>query len=301
MISGWILDPDRKKMSKSKGNVSRRCTCSSSTPPTPCATGRRARGSARTPPSTRRCWKVGKRLVTKLFNAGKFVLAQPAPARPIDGELDRAFVARLRALAEECTRCFEAYEYAHALQETESFFWTHFTDTYLELVKLRARAWSESGGRDSAAESGSAVAALRLGLSVLLRLFAPVLPYITEEVWSWVFAAETGHASIHVAPWPGDADFAGVSAPADPQSFAVAVSALAAINKAKADAEVSMGREVLRIELAAEPDTLRRFEAVAADVWRAARCLGHVTRADAALEAGAFSAHGAEFAPKAAE
>jgi len=298
MISGWILDPDRKKMSKSKGNV---------TTPLPLLeqytadAGRYWAASARLGSDTafdEKVWKIGKRLVTKLFNAGKFVLSQTGEKHPISCELDRAFVAGLAHLAEESTSRYEGYEYAHALQETETFFWTQFTDTYLELAKPRARAYLDGATGDAAAASGSAVAALRLGLSVLLRLFAPVMPYITEEVWSWSFAGETGHDSIHAAPWPGEADFDGVEAPADPESFELAVAALAAINKAKADAEVSMAREVEGLVIAANDETLTRVGPVLDDVLRAARCAAHETAVDASLEDGVFDVRDARFAPK---
>jgi len=142
------------------------------------------------------------------------------------------------------------------------------------------------------------VASLRLGLSVLLRLFAPVLPYITEEVWSWSFAEETGHPSIHQAPWPGQADFAAVAAPDDVSSFDLAVAAHAAINKAKADAEVSMGREVEKLTLVAKGETLERLGPVLGDVLAAARCLSHTTEAREEMEAGVFAIEGAVFAPK---
>ncbi len=298
MISGWILDPDRKKMSKSKGNVM------TPLPLLETYTADAARywaASARLGSDTafdESVWKIGKRLVTKLFNAGKFVLAQTGEVHPISNELDRAFVAKLRALAESSTANFEQYNYAHALQDIESFFWTHFTDTYLELAKVRARAFEDGATGDEAVASASAVASLRLGLSVLLRLFAPVLPYITEEVWSWAFAAETGHASIHAAPWPGAADFDRVAAPADPASFDVAVAAHGAINKAKADASVSMGREVEDLVIHANAQTLAQFEAVAADVLAAARCLAHRTAVADALEDGVFEVSDARFAPK---
>src|SRR5258705_12576006 len=129
-------------------------------------------------------FKVGKRLTTKLFNAGKFVLQQEGDVAPIDHELDRAFVTRLRALVERVTGLYQEFEFAHALQETETFFWRDFTDTYLELAKVRARD----------AAGSSAIAALRLGLDGLLRLFAPVLPYITQGVWAWALAAQPGPA-----------------------------------------------------------------------------------------------------------
>src|SRR6185369_7359554 len=192
VISGWILDPDRKKMSKSKGNVV-----------TPLhlldeytSDGVRYwAAGARLGTDTafdEKVLKVGKRLVTKIYNAGKFVLQQEGPRAAVDVELDRAFVQRLRDLVAQVTRSLDEFDYAHALQDTEAFFWRDFTDTYLELVKHRAR--DDAGG--------SAIAALRLGLDVLLRLFAPVLPYVTEEVWSWAFAGERDQPSIHGAPWP---------------------------------------------------------------------------------------------------
>ncbi len=304
LISGWILDPDRKKMSKSKGNV---------TTPLPLIekyTADAARywaASARLGSDTafdENVWKIGKRLVTKIFNAAKFVLAQRARSRRSRTSSTAPSWRSCAALVEDATKNFDAYQYAHALQETESFFWTHFTDTYLELAKVRARGFADGARGDEAAESGSAVASLRLGLSVLLRLFAPVLPYITEEVWSWAFADETapdGDAaarSVHAAAWPSASDFANVEAPADEKSFEAAVAALAAINKAKADAEVSMGREVESLTLAAEPATLETLRGVVADVLSAARVAEHALVENASLEAGAFEVQAIAFAPK---
>jgi valyl-tRNA synthetase len=307
LISGWILDPDRKKMSKSKGNVMT---------PLPLIekyTADAARywsASARLGSDTafdENIWKVGKRLGTKLYNAGKFVLSQTGEVAPIESELDRAFVAKLGTLVSNATENYESYQYATALQETESFFWTHFTDTYLELTKVRARAFEDGATGAEIAASGSAVASLRLGLSVLLRLFAPVQPYITEEIWSWCFADEvagddtSGIArSIHRATWPGRADFDGIAAPDHAESFDVAVAALGAINKSKADAEVSMGREVSKLRLAAAPATLSVLDAVAADVLAAARVEQHEFTERAELDAGQFEVEAIEFAERAA-
>jgi valyl-tRNA synthetase len=293
-VSGWILDPDRKKMSKSKGNV---VTPMSLLDQYTADGARYWAASARLGVDTafdENVWKIGKRLVTKLFNAGKFVLGQTAEVHPISAELDRAFVAKLAALVSQATRSYDEWNYAHALQETESFFWSHFTDTYLELSKPRAR----SEDPDQAAARGSAVAALRLGLSVVLRLFAPVLPYITEEVWSWAFAEETGHPSIHRAPWPGEVDFAQIAAPEDAASFDVAVAALTAINKSKADAEVSMARDILSLSLAAHPDTLACLEGVLSDVLAATHCQSHRLEGREDLEPATFEVSDAQFAPK---
>jgi valyl-tRNA synthetase len=278
VISGWILDPDRKKMSKSKGNV---VTPMHLLDEYGTDAMRYWAASARLGTDTAvddKVFKIGKRLVTKIFNAGKFVLQQEGEVAPIDHELDRAFVARLQALVRRVTALYDEFEYAHALQETEAFFWRDFTDTYLELVKARARG---EGG-------GSAIAGLRLGLNVLLRLFAPALPYITEEVWSWAFAEETGHASVHAAPWPGARDFEAVAAPADAGSFDVAVAALAAINKGKSEGGVSVGRGVRTMTLRANAATLGRLASVSADVMASARVDRHALDTAPSLADGAF-------------
>ena len=288
VVSGWILDPDRKKMSKSRGNVT--------TPlhlleeHTPDGVRYWAAG-ARLGTDTvfdEKVMRIGKRLVTKLFNAGKFVLAQESDVGPVCVELDRAFVHRLRALTVRVSAAFEEFDYARALQETESFLWNDFTDTFIELVKIRARG--EGEGR------ASAVATLRLGLSVLLRLFAPVLPYITEEIWSWAFAAETGCASIHRALWPGPEDFAVAEAAADPAIFDAAIACLGAINKGKSEAGVSVARGIRRLALAASPPTAARLAPVTADVMAAARVEDYEVRAKAGLADGVVELLDVQFA-----
>lgn len=238
-------------------------------------------------------FKIGRRLVTKLFNAGKFVLAQEAEQHPITDELDRSFVAKLSQLVAEATQAFESFEFARALMLTEQFFWASFTDTYLELAKGRSR-----GELGDARSQGSAVATLRLGLNVLLRLLAPMLPYITEEVWSWVFAEETGHASIDRAPWPSPADFETVEPPADAGSFDSAVEALAVINKKKSEAGVSVGRVTEELVFAADEATRERLERVWLDVTAAARCQSQRLETKAELDAGAFEVLEARFAEK---
>ncbi|HWO08669.1 MAG TPA: class I tRNA ligase family protein, partial [Polyangiaceae bacterium] len=293
MISGWILDPDRKKMGKSKGNA---VTPMHLLEEYGVDSVRYWAASARLGTDTAfdpQTFKVGKRLVTKLFNAGKFVLGREGELHPITCEIDRAFIAKLRSLVESATADLEEYRYANALEKVESFFWAQFTDTYIELAK--PRAWGAIG---EAQERGSGFHALRLGLNVLLRLFAPVLPYITEEVWSWVFARETGCASIHVAPWPSAADFEGIAAPADPGSFDLATACFNAINKAKSDAGVSAGRVVERLTLRANDKTLAALAPVLLDVAGAARCQSHSIAVDAALEDGAFAVSDAVFAEK---
>ena len=222
-ISGWVLDPDRKKMSKSKGNVVTpmglleehgsdgvRYWAASGRPGTDTAfdTGQ---------------MKVGRRLAIKLLNASKFVLSRPEPAGAVSHPLDRGLLTSLRELVEDATRALEAYDYARALQISETFFWS-LCDNYLEMVK--SRRYGDHGPE----AAGSANASLLCALSVLNRLFAPYLPFATEEVWSWWQAG-----SVHRAPWPAVAEIDRVS-PADPearQALDAAIDVLGEIRRVK--------------------------------------------------------------------
>ncbi|MCH8909767.1 MAG: valine--tRNA ligase [Chloroflexi bacterium] len=260
ILSGWVLDPDRKKMSKSKGNVV-----------TPIDTLDRFGADAvrywsasfrlgSDAAHDESIFKIGGKLVTKLYNAGKFVLAQTAEDGPIANELDRAFVAELKEVVRRATRAFEDFEFSIALQATEEFFWGAFTDNYIELLKRRSRSKDDPAGR------ASAVAALRLGLNVVLRLFAPIVPTIADEVWSWVFAEETGHASIHQAPWPTIEEFDSIAAPEITGSFQAACDAISAIRKAKSESGVSLNRELLGLVLEADESGQSDLRLVAGDV-----------------------------------
>jgi valyl-tRNA synthetase len=187
-ISGWVLDPDRKKMSKSKGNVVTPMALldehGSDAVRYWAAKGGPGVDTAFEPGQM----KVGRRLAIKLLNASKFVLSKTAPTGPVTVSIDRGMLRRLERLVADVTRHLDAFDYAAALRDTEAFFWA-FCDHYIELAKRRRQ------GDDAAA--ASAVAASQIGLSVLLRLFAPFLPFVTEEVWSgW----QTG--SVHLAAWP---------------------------------------------------------------------------------------------------
>ena len=307
-ISGWVLDPDRKKMSKSVGNVvtpmdSLRKYGSDAV--RYWAAGGRLGADVTFDPAQLR---VGRRLAIKILNASRFVLGLAPPegdrgdhggsaaARPrdegtgpqasggsrgsppwastISEPLDVAMLERLAGVIGQCTRALDDYDHTGALTAAEEFFW-FFCDDYLELVK--GRAYGERGEGPGA----SARAALRLALAVILRLFAPFLPFVTEEVWSW-----WQDGSVHTAAWPAPEEVAPAQA-ASPTgeslgaalgtpslaaaSLAAASGAIAAIRGAKSGARVSMRAPVRTLVVTARRDHLDAVLAVLPDVQAAGR------------------------------
>jgi valyl-tRNA synthetase len=276
-ISGWVLDPERKKMSKSKGNVV--------TPMEPirqfgadamrywAASGRPGVDTA----VDEGQMKVGRRLAIKILNASKFALGVIGDDVPADfgmqpdavtEPLDRSMLAGLAALVTNATTSFESYDYARALDSTERLFWG-FCDDYVELVKGRAYAGSDS-----------ARAALACALDTLLRLFAPHMPFVTEEVWSWWRAG-----SIHRADWPRADDLSSFAS-ADATVYPAAAAVLGQIRKAKSEAKRSMRTDVVRATVRAPAELLRSLAPALAEVRDAGRIVGEVELVDAGELAG---------------
>jgi valyl-tRNA synthetase len=224
-ISGFITDPDRKKMSKSKGNV---------VTPAALLTEHGSDGvrywAACARPGADTIFepgqmKVGRRLAIKILNAARFALMQAEPRGPITEPLDRGMLTSLSLLVAESTEQLEAYEYSRVLERTERFFWS-FCDDYLELVKSRRYGDFTPDG------AASANSAMLVALSALLRLFAPYLPFVTEEVWSW-----WRPGSIHRAPWPAPGEVVEPIGGADADAVSVfthSQAALAEVRRIKA-------------------------------------------------------------------
>ncbi|WP_366180226.1 valine--tRNA ligase [Actinomyces timonensis] len=293
-ISGWILDSDHKKMSKSKGNAE-----------TPMGLLEKFGADAV------RYWaasarlgldaafeeqqiKIGRRLAIKLLNASKFALsmglpwdadeealaAAPAPsldAAAVTEPIDRAVLAALADVVDAATAAFEGFEHARALEAAESFFWT-FCDDYIELVKDRAN--DLSGSHDPVAVT-SARTTLAIAVDAFVRLFAPFLPFATEEVWSWY---RTG--SVHRSAWPEAAPLREASVGADAALVARAGQALAALRKVKSEAKTSQKTPILSVALAVAPEAQASVEAVRSDLLEAAKVTGPMTLAAAEPRAG---------------
>jgi len=258
-INGWILDPDRKKMSKSKGNVVtpealvsehgsdgvRYWACSAAL----------GTDTAADPAQM----KVGRRLAIKVLNASKFVLSMAEGGGEVTAPLDRAMLADLRAVVGSATASFEAYQYHQALERAETFFWS-FCDDYLELVKSRAYGQPDQGSTE---ETASARAALSLALSVQLRLFAPFLPFVTEEVWSW-----WQEGSIHRTAWPDPDELFGAEG-GDPGVLAAVGWVLGAVRRAKTGEKRSLRVKAARVVVSAPSARLAAISAAEGDLRQA--------------------------------
>ena len=262
-ISGWILDPDRKKMSKSKGNVVTPMDLlekhGSDAVRYWALSGRPGVDTA----FDEGQMKVGRRLAIKLLNVSKFVLNLSGEG-PATGEvteaLDRSVLAELAGVVAAATEAFEGFDYARALERTEAFFWG-FCDNYVELVK--ARAYGEGGEEGSE----SARHTLRVALSAVQRLFAPFLAFTAEEVWSW-----WQEGSVHNQPWPSAEEIAALAGDGDPRVFDFAASVLGDIRRAKTEAKRSLRTPVRTVVVSDFADRLAPIRAAQADLTRA----GHI-------------------------
>jgi len=260
-ISGWVLDPDRKKMSKSKGNV---------VTPLGLLQEYGSDGvrywAARGGPGVDTAFdvgqmKIGRKLAMKLLNVSKFILAGEQPDGAVSEPLDRGMLVNLATLVADATAELERYEYAKALSKVEGFFWD-FCDNYVEAAK--SRRYGDFGP----AAAASASTAMRTALSVMLRMLAPYLAFTCEDVWSW-----WQDGSVHRAPWPTAGDVLAVSGEDEgaQRAHAALAPALGAIRKGKTDQKVSVGTEVQEVAYTSSDDEIRALRTIERDLKAAVR------------------------------
>jgi valyl-tRNA synthetase len=261
-----VLDPDRKKMSKSRGNVITpmalldehgsdgvRYWAASGRPGTDTAVDAAQ-------------MKVGRRLAMKLLNASRFTLGSATPQGPITYPVDCAMLRNLAALVDDATKHLDEYDYARVLQRTEEFFW-RFCDDYLELVK--GRRYGEQGG----AAAASANSALLAALSIMLRLFAPYLPFVTEEVWSWWH-----EGSVHRAAWPTRGEIEALvpdnsetRRQSDQQIYDWATDVLFEVRKQRSEAKQPLKVPITKVTVTADAGSVELMPQVEADLKAALR------------------------------
>jgi len=256
-LSGWILDPDRKKMSKSKGNVvvpNDLLDEHGSDAVRYWASAARLGTDAAFDVGQ---MKVGRRLAIKVLNAAKFVLSFELASDKVEvtEAIDKAMLAALAEVVAGATKAFESYDHTKALELTESFFW-NFTDDYLELVKERAY-----GQNTDPAAQASAVSALRIALLAITKLLAPFIPFATEEAWSW-----WQEGSVHRSNWPVAEDLSGFTGSQNAGLLSLASQALIGIRKAKSDEKLSMKAEITSLTIEASEQDIESLKLIESDL-----------------------------------
>jgi valyl-tRNA synthetase len=256
-LSGWILDPDRKKMSKSKGNVvvpNDLLDEHGSDAVRYWAAAARLGTDAAFDVGQ---MKVGRRLAIKVLNAAKFVLSFELAGDKVEvtEAIDKAMLATLAEVVSGATKAFESYDHTKALELTESFFWS-FTDDYLELVKERAY-----GQNTNPAAQASAVSALRIALLAITKLLAPFIPFATEEAWSW-----WQEGSVHRSSWPISDELSAFTGSQSAELLSLASQVLIGIRKAKSDEKLSMKAEIESLTIEASAKDIEYLKHIESDL-----------------------------------
>lgn len=274
-ISGWVVDPSRSKISKSKGGGKGQISDPNTLIDNYSADAVRYwAGKARLGNDTifdESVFKIGRRLSTKLFNAAKFVMMQiegsaldHAKESLVVNQLDKSWLHSLRQMTSQATEHFESFRSAEALELIEKCFW-NFCDNYLELVKGRAYQQKKHS------EGLSAIATLDFSLSVFVRCFAPFLPFMTEEIWSWRFKEITGSDSVHKSNWPQVEEFELYFIGENDQSLKIAIQILEAVRNEKSEKKVSLASEVEELEIFYSENLMQIVLHLKADLERSCR------------------------------
>ena len=262
-LSGYVTDPLGEKMSKSKGNIIEP-----------------KKVIDKYGADALRYWSsgcklgedvsfmeqevvAGKKTVTKLWNASKFCFSHLADFKDEDAdlhELDKWLFHKFNELIKFATESFDQYEYAKAKFAIDNFFWTTFCDYYLEMCKDRLYN-VQVHGEDAKRSAQYTLHHVLLGI---LKLWAPFLPHITEEIYQTHYTKKEGSASIHVSRWPIFNENWVFEKEAE--SGDLAVELIGAVRKAKAEKKWSMGKEFSKLTIACPELTEKKLELVMVDV-----------------------------------
>jgi valyl-tRNA synthetase len=289
MISGLVLDPERQKISKSKGNA----------PSNP------SELIAQHGADAVRFWALsaklgtdypyneedlaaGRRLCVKLWNASKLVLGhlkdfdRPAwrsAPRAEPRAVDRGILLRLASTTADATVLLDAYEFGLAKQRVGEFFWGDFCDNWLEMAK--DRLYDASPEKADLRRATQAVA--YDVLYGVLRLLAPFVPHVVEAIHQAHFRATEGAISVTRAPWPPAVRPAG--AEEAEAAWTLAVQSLQGVRRWRSERKVSPGKAIGAVRVTLSPDGAARFPSIEADL-RAAGRVGRIEVAGGAPDLG---------------
>jgi valyl-tRNA synthetase len=251
MISGWALDPKGKKMSKSKGNVVEPQKMIEQYSGDCLRFWAASSKLGEDLPLQEKEFVAAKKFVTKLWNASKFGIMHLEDYKDKKPELeimDRWILSKINKIIKSSTESFEDYEYSRTKADVENFFWNTFCDYYLEIAKDRLYNPDKRG--KEARES--AQYALYNSLLSVLKLFAPITPYITEEIYQLYFAKKENKESIHISEWPRyNKNLDDKKAEQIGDNI---MDIIAAVRKYKSDNNMSMGAEIKELIIDTKED-----------------------------------------------
>jgi valyl-tRNA synthetase len=209
---------------------------------------------------------AGQRFLIKLWNASRFCfmhLADYDGKKPKHLELvDRWLLSKLTTVIKTATEKFEEYDSSESKKAAEIFFWRDFCDNYLELVK--DRIYNESRGKES---KHAAQYTLYTALLAIIKILAPIMPHITEELYNAYFIKHEGTKSIHISEWP-KADEKNIDEEAEKIGDA-AVEIVSAVRKYKSENNKSLKVEIPRLKI----ETAVDLTEVLADIKSITRAL----------------------------
>lgn len=261
-ISGWVLDPKGKKMSKSKGNVIEPQKMIEKFSADAIRYAAAATKLGDDQPFQEKELVTGTKTVTKLWNSSRFTymhLEEYQPEQVKVQLMDRWLLTKLHRTINASTEAFKNYDYARARFEVDQLFWKVYCDNYLEVVKDRLYN-PDRRGQDARA---SAQAALEETLGAILKMFAPIIPYITEEIYSYYYSTKEGHGSIHTSDWPAY-DETRLDENAE-RIGDIVINVINQVRRAKSEQNLSLKNPVKKIILEAKMDQLA-FDSIEEDL-----------------------------------